>query len=107
MIPIRCRTNLDLEACDKTGFPKELPAVPRVGDLIQSKHLWTTEKAPEYGGRYKVHLELIVGQVTWKYAKPDWAKEESKAYWIAEIELTVPPSRYPDEKGVCNMIGFY
>ncbi len=63
-----CRTNLDLCGCER--FPEDLPAVPCVGDLIESKHEWP-------GG---CHLRLKVCQITWMYA----------GAWYPEIEMTIP-----------------
>lgn len=61
---VMCRTNLDLH---NEEWPHELPAVPNVGDLIQSATVW---------GNFQ--LTLRVQSVTWK---------RGGHYWYPEIEL--------------------
>lgn len=67
MILIRCHTCLDLVRGE--SWPSQMPAVPRIGDKIQS----TLEH------RNGFHLELEVVDVTWKY--------NGTLGWVPEIEL--------------------
>lgn len=60
-INVRFRTNLDLEPCDKSGFPTKLPEVPRIGDHVESSHRWVQP------GGIDCHLRLKVVAVTWKW----------------------------------------
>lgn len=73
MINVICRTNLDLAI---EIFPDALPAVPQVGDRIQSAQVWK-------GG---FQLELEVYSVTWKCST-------GGQIWIPVIELHVPKLR--------------
>lgn len=65
MIPVHCRTNLDLS---NEEWPEFLPAIPNVGDRIRSnvKH-----------GVFQLELEVV--GVTWKRTDRDG--------WIPEIEM--------------------
>jgi hypothetical protein len=65
---VTCRTNLDLS---NEEWPDELPAVPRVGDYIQS----ATKHATKHG---HFQLELQVCRVTW---------QSTRIGWVPEIEL--------------------
>lgn len=56
MIRIFCRTNLDLH---NETWPFMLPAVPNVGDLIESRTL--------HIGRKEFRLRLQVARIIWKY----------------------------------------
>ncbi len=66
MINIYCHTNLDLF---NEKWPLILPAIPRVGDIIESK---TSH------GKFKLSLKVV--RVTWK-CDDDWGKH------YPEIEL--------------------
>lgn len=66
MIKVVCRTNLDLHLAET--WPGELPAVPRVGDLIESAY--------SHNG---FRLSLEVTSVTWRL----WTKGE----YLPVIEL--------------------
>jgi hypothetical protein len=72
--PIRvfCRTNLDLF---HEEWPKYLPAVPNVGDHIESKTM-----------RGQFQLQLAVQRVIYKYDVVDYGAVP-KDYWYPEIEL--------------------
>lgn len=74
MIKVHCRTNLDLH---DEKWPKELPAVPNIGDKIQSatKH-------------DKFQLELEIVSITWKQGAPIEGRI-GKEGWYPEIELDV------------------
>ena len=78
MIKVFCRTNLD-DVMRHEIFPTELPAVPRVGDKIQSAQKW---------GQAKTQIELKVIDVTWK-RKQEYSRaiQENCDVWYAEIEL--------------------
>ena len=69
-----CRTNLDLA---NEQWPTELPAVPQVGDRIQSA---TTH------GLAPFQLELEVVRVTWKFYRTA-PHNERMGEWRPEIEL--------------------
>jgi len=76
MIKVHCRTNLDLvRGAEK--WPEFLPAIPHVGDKIQSAQIWS-------GG---FQLELTVIQVTWKKSM-NLTRGEPE--WYPEIELHCP-----------------
>jgi hypothetical protein len=62
-----CRTNLDLYG---EQWPSELPALPNVGDIIESAMRWENDFV----------LQLQVCCITWIYSK-------SALSWIPEIEL--------------------
>lgn len=74
MTPIRCRTNLDLR---HEEWPTELPSVPNVGDLIESKTRHTTRE-----NDIGIRLQLRVCSITWK--------TNFHGTWYAEIELHLP-----------------
>lgn len=92
MIEVHCRTNLDLRG---ETWPTELPAVPNVGDRIQSatKH-------------HDFQLQLEVCAVTWK-------SYNNGTRWYPEIELhmtsfqrSLPtPAGSKAEKG--SIVAFY
>ncbi len=69
-----CRTNLDL---GHEQWPRDLPAVPRVGDCIQSATVWQ-------GG---FRLELQVVSVTWKRSVAMGFAPGTSPEWYPEIEL--------------------
>lgn len=92
---VYCRTNLDLS---NEQWPDELPALPNVGDHIQSltKH-------------NHFRLELQVVRITWKY-------HDYHETWIPEIELHMTdfqrswrPSKNTQEEGACqgSITAFY
>ena len=68
MINIVCRTNLDLPM---EKWPNSLPAVPRVGDHIQSSTTW---------GVFQLKLEVY--NVTWCKSSSD--------VWYPLLELHIP-----------------
>lgn len=70
MIPVICRTNLDLS---NEEWPTRLPAIPRTGERIRSRTKWKV-----------FQLELEVISVKWIPKGDDY---------IAEIELHIPTSR--------------
>lgn len=72
-----CRTNLDLE---HEHWPTELPAVPHVGNLIQSTTNW--------GG---FHLRLEVKRVVWREIETGYTPETRRKEWVPEIEMGIPP----------------
>jgi hypothetical protein len=84
MIDVICRTNLDL---DHERWPTKLPAVPAVGDRIQS--------AVDRDG-FKCFLE--VSSITWKYIEDSGFEREK---WVPEIELHLPKHLFK------NIIQFY
>lgn len=69
-----CRTNLYLNG---EQWPRDLPAVPRVGDSIQSATEW----------RDGFHLELQVVGVTWRRSVAMGFGPGSPPEWYPEIEL--------------------
>lgn len=71
---IYCRTNLDLRG---EQWPTDLPAVPRVGDCIQSATEW----------KDGFHLELQVVAVTWKCSVAMGFTPGSLPEWYPEVEL--------------------
>ncbi len=73
MIDVTCRTNLDLA---HERWPTELPAVPRVGDRIQSATKWEDS----------FRLQLQVVSVTWK-CRFQLKGRERVGNWYPEIEL--------------------
>lgn len=99
MIRINCHTNLDL-AYEK--WPELLPAVPRVGDEIQSK--------ANYRG---FQLTLQVVGVVWeshrkKTTDPNY--DYSFDDWIPRIELHMTDfqRRLPSKKGETgSIVAFY
>lgn len=60
---VHCRTNLDLSG---ELWPIELPALPNIGDLIQSITKW---------GVFQLRLKVV--RITWKsrYDYEDWYPE--------------------------------
>jgi len=83
---VRCRTNLDLMPCEV--WPTELPAVPRVGDYVESGHVWRPN------GKGGMVLRLVVCTVTWKRYLPGELGMFHGAEVLTrypEIELTTPP----------------
>lgn len=80
MIPVQCRSNLDLR---NEVWPTELPALA-VGQLIQSK-----KKMQNGGGP----LELEIRRITWKTRTyPGHGPSIHQTY--AEVELHLPQGRY-------------
>ncbi|RDJ34911.1 MAG: hypothetical protein DWQ19_08740 [Crenarchaeota archaeon] len=71
-----CRSNLDLSPAET--WPKELPALPHVGDRINSDNTWKTQQGPRT-------LQLEVTSITWKW--------NDTLGWYPEIELHLP--KYP------------
>lgn len=69
---VRCRTNLDLYG---EIWPEDLPAVPRVGDEIESATVWS--------GKFQLSLQVV--SVTWKMAGARPGKQYGE--WYPEIEL--------------------
>jgi hypothetical protein len=67
MIEVRCRTNLDLRG---EQWPTELPAVPRVGERIQSK--------TKHNNNFRLQLEVCA--MTWEY-------NEFSGNYVPNIEL--------------------
>lgn len=93
---VYCRTNLDLA---NEEWPTNMPAVPNVGDHIQSavKH-----------GVFQLTLEVV--RVTWKQTNSGYSN--SGNYWYPEIELHMtdfqrglPCSKGNDCKG--SILAFY
>lgn len=74
MIKVYCFTRLDVERCEI--WPSELPAVPNVGDYIQSDYIWMVQGLP-------VQLDLKVATITW---------EKGTNVWVPQIELGLPPN---------------
>ena len=72
MIKVNCFTNLNVI---KEVWPTEMPAVPRVGDYIESVH------SHLQSDRMHFQLTLKVIAVTWKYSEYD--------KWVPEIELHI------------------
>lgn len=73
MIKVLVRTNLDLF---NEQWPEVLPAVPNVGDRIQSRTRWD--------GGFQLTLEVY--SVTWQYS-------EHLKEWRPEVELHIPKIR--------------
>lgn len=85
---IICHTNLDLERCEV--WPKDLPIVPRIGDLIESAFGW--KRCDSKGWAYPiVHLELEVVRVAWRYTTTDKFRTWD---WEPRIELHLPKGRF-------------
>lgn len=91
---VHCRTNLDL---NNETWPDEMPAVPNVGDHIQSATKWDI-----------FQLTLKVVRITWKQINDRYPNSNSNTgvYWYPEIELhmtnfhsQLPCSKGPDCKG--------
>jgi hypothetical protein len=77
-----CHTNLDLvKVAEK--WPKELPVIPAVGNLILSANVWRT--VDDDGVVREGQLELEVCRVVWK---------PSGHLWIPHIELHLPKGRF-------------
>lgn len=83
MIPVVCHCNLDLERCEK--WPKYLPAMPQVGNLIESAHAWTLSD-----GKSKLRLELEVSSVAWKYIEKESLLSSCDSHWECHVELSLP-----------------
>lgn len=71
MIEVYCRTNLDLWE----EWPTKLPAVPNVGDLIQSSLI--------HSGGFQLALQVV--RVTWKCSNT--RNDRGEYTWKPEIEL--------------------
>lgn len=92
-----CRTNLDLS---NEEWPNDLPAIPSVGDRIQSK--------TKHG---HFQLELQVSSITWR----SFNNYNGESYWAPEIELhmtTFHKGLYPKDNkdgniGVGSITAFY
>ena len=83
LIPVVCHTNLDLLPCER--WPKALPAVPRVGDTIESGYHWKREQ-------YALRLSLKVVAVRWCWSKSAGRDEfEPADVYVPRVELHVPP----------------
>lgn len=86
LIPIYCRTILDIKDTEK--FPEFLPFVPRIGDKIKSGHTWREDRSP---------LVLEVVDVTICKLN-DFVKKHDANYdgqdWYAEVELHLPKGMY-------------
>jgi hypothetical protein len=80
MITVNCKTNLDLW---NEKWPNSLPAVPNVGDYIQSTQIW--DKG--------FQLRLEVYSVTWKNRNPHPKDTNQFDGWFAEIELHTPKNQ--------------
>ena len=65
-----CRTNLDL---DREIWPEELPALPRVGDNIQSGKLGSN-------GIFRLTLQVVA--VNFVVVNAKWGRE-----WVPEVDL--------------------
>jgi hypothetical protein len=94
-IRVVCRVNLDLHG---EIWPEKMPAVPRVGDLIQSAQIWDG-----------FQLSLQVNRIIWKQGKEYLSK---KSYWYAELELglteyhrKLPCAKKPECTG--SLIAFF
>ena len=72
-----CRTNLDLLPCEK--WPINLPALPNVGDHIESAYKW---------GNKVVVLKVV--RITWKYNINTCSVVDNTIDWYPEIELHLP-----------------
>jgi len=79
-VKVYCKTNLDLRG---ERWPTKLPAIPRIGERIQSSTKW---------GVFQLSLE--VRQVTW-IMKQTYMQDgiTECEYWIPEIELHIPRHR--------------
>lgn len=74
---VRCVTALNLR---DEEWPKEMPAVPRVGDLVESSTEW---------GPGKVRLVLQVKSVTWRRTKQYSLCGEFNGAWYPELTLSL------------------
>jgi hypothetical protein len=77
MIDLICRTNLDL---DHERWPTKLPAVPAVGDRIQS--------AVDRDG-FRLTLEIY--SITWQFVEDSGFEKEK---WVPEVELNIVKNRF-------------
>lgn len=73
---VYCHTNLDLRG---ESWPTELPALPRVGDRIESG----TIHPSAHSGTGRFILELEVCSVSWECRRSDGDRKE----WVPRIEL--------------------
>lgn len=91
MIRVRCHTNLDLAG---ERWPVELPAVPRVGDLIQSaaKH-----------GVFRLSLQVV--RVSWECAQWDDDYVPHIELHMTETQKRLPASREGAAQG--SIVAFY
>ncbi len=81
-----CRTNLD--DVGREEWPKELPALPREGDLITSGTLWNSSNVKG------VRVTLRVCRVTFipiKGFQFGYENRDKSTKWIPEIELSLHP----------------
>lgn len=91
MIAIYCKTNLDLSRVEK--WPTELPAVPRVGDNIESMHLWERYTVGRERPDIRTRLRLRVCAVTWTPFPSDKQMDVAQAItyeYMPVIELHLP-----------------
>lgn len=121
MIPVHCHTNLDLVNSAEC-WPEELPAVPNVGDLIESAYKWKWYRTPHHNeyirqqvltneipadycqGPFNAHLELEVVRVVWISTTNEFMAAPSyqgPVQWMPKIELHLPKGRFE------NLIAFY
>lgn len=91
MIPVHCHTNLDLAFED---WPTELPAVPRVGDLIRSrtKH-----------GAFRLSLQVV--RVSWECSSFDDDYVPNIELHMTETQKSLPASREGAAQG--SIVAFY
>lgn len=95
MIAVRIRTNLDLDR--REIWPTELPAIPAVGDYIESSYLWQWREYDDKTNKWssEARLQLKVYRVTWvvaQYHDPfvSVAMEPAKLNkWVPEIEVNI------------------
>lgn len=90
MMKIVCRTNLDLRG---EQWPSHLPAVPRVGDLIESltEHPQYRDRAEGGKPTHYIRLELEVCRVTWRAEKKAEGTGFQETVYYPEIELHMSP----------------
>jgi hypothetical protein len=96
MIEVYCHTNLELRG---EKWPARLPAVPRVGDEIESQTLWP--------GNFVLSLQVVA--VRWRYS-------DVNDSWSPQIELHMtewqkriqPTEQYHGEKVAAgSIVAFY
>lgn len=91
------RTHLDLLPIEK--WPEELPAIPRIGDRIESGYLWNyfpSEEERAKGGIPPCQTRLIlqVYSIEWKYYSSDTllylGSSTKEGMWYPVVELNIP-----------------
>jgi len=97
MIPVICKTNLDLA---REIWPVQMPAVPNVGDHLRSAQVWP-------GG---FQLELAVCRVTWVRNADNAFNHPGE--WIPHIEMHMTKTQHmlPPKEGdaaVGSITAFY